>query len=145
MKILIEDLKEGEEEQVVFRVKNITKEHLRLIALIKARSNPLIVFRENNIFRISPSLVYYFEAVDNKVYVYCKDSIYESKQKLYELEELYKGGDFMRVSKSAVVNLTKINALSPAFNGRFEAQLDNNEKIIISRQYVNEMKKRFGV
>ncbi len=44
-----------------------------------------------------------------------------------------------------VLNLNKIKHLSPAFGGRFEALLENDEKVIISRQYVPGLKERLGL
>ena len=52
---------------------------------------------------------------------------------------------FMRASKSMILNLDKIRHLSPAFGGRFEALLENEEKVIISRQYVPVLKERLGL
>lgn len=74
--------------------------------------------------------------VDNKTFAFCKEKFYESKQKLYEVEECLINSDLLRVSKSIILNLNKIKSLSPALSGRFEAVLDNDEKLIISRQYV---------
>lgn len=94
---------------------------------------------------IEPKQVYYFEAVDNRVFAYCEKWVFEIKKKLYELERQFENTDFIRVSKSVIVNLTKIQRLTPAFNSRFEALLKNGEKIIISRQYVPDMKKKLGI
>jgi len=57
-------------------------------------------------------------------------------------EKLYGERSFFRCSKSVVVNLMKIEFMKPALNGRFMATLNNNEKVIISRQYVTELKKK---
>ena len=35
----------------------------------------------------------------------------------------------------------KLESISPALNGRFTAHMKNGEKIIISRQYVPEIKR----
>jgi len=35
----------------------------------------------------------------------------------------------------------KLESISPALNGRFTAHMKNNETIIISRQYVPDMKR----
>jgi len=51
----------------------------------------------------------------------------------------------MRASKSMIINLDMIKYLSPAFGGRFEALLENDEKVIISRQYVPVLKERLGL
>lgn len=70
--------------------------------------------------------------------------VYELKIKLYEFESLYGERRFFRCSKSVIVNLMKIEYMKPALNGRFIANLTNNENVIISRQYVNELKKKLN-
>ena len=35
--------------------------------------------------------IYYFEAVDNKVFLYLEKEVYETKLKLYELEDIFQG------------------------------------------------------
>ena len=87
----------------------------------------------------------YFEAVDNKIFAYASEETYEIRRKLYELEQDFVHTDFLRISKSAIVNTSKIAYVKPIFNGRFEAKLKNGEKIIISRQYVAELKKKIGI
>ena len=43
------------------------------------------------------------------------------------------------------MNAAKIAYLKPSFNGRFEANLKNGERIVISRQYMLELKKKLGI
>ena len=78
-------------------------------------------------------------------FIYLIDAVYESKQKLYELEELLSGTKLFRCSKSMILNIAKIRSVSPSVNGRFEARLTNHENVIISRQYVPNLKKRLGM
>lgn len=91
------------------------------------------------------SEIYYFESVDNVVFAYCKDEVYETKSRLYELEEKLSMTSFMRSSKSMIINLNKIESLSPIINGRFQALLKNKEKVMISRQYVGKLKEKLGL
>lgn len=144
MKIIIEEPQEGEEEQILVKCRLMPPELLRALTLLKVQQ-ALVAYDGNEIFRISPTNIYYIEAVDNKTFLYCRDKVYESKQKLYELEETFANSDFLRVSKSAILNLSKIKSLSPALSGRFQASLENGERIIISRQYVSELKKKLGI
>ena len=60
-------------------------------------------------------------------------------------EEVIEELPFMRISKSMIVNIGKILHISPALGGRFEAVLENDEKVIISRLYVPILKNKFGV
>lgn len=69
----------------------------------------------------------------------------EVKEKLYQVEELSEMFPFMRISKSMIINLDKIRHISPALGGRFEALLENDEKVIISRQFVPIFKDKLGV
>lgn len=144
MKIVIEELQDGEEDQIIIKCREMTEELIHILALIKSH-DALIAYVGNNIHRVPPKDIYYIEVVDNKTFIYCRDTVYESKQKLYELEIFLSKSDFLRVSKSVLINLSKIKMLSPALSGRFEATLGNSEKIIISRQYVSDLKKTLGI
>ena len=72
---------------------------------------------------------------------FTEHKVYETRQKLYELERILKEKYFLRVSKSVILNLMKVKAIKPALNGRYSAILQNDEEIIISRKYVQELKK----
>lgn len=141
MKIRIENVNKREDEHVLIRCCKMNQEVMEIVDFIKSKDDSLPGYYESKIFQIPLRDIYYFEGVDNKVYVYLKNNVYEVKNKLYELEELYCKRKFFRCSKSALVNLLKIDCVKPALNGRFSAKLMNGEQIIISRQYVPELKK----
>ena len=145
MKITIQDLPEGAEEEIIIRCRGMDEQLLKLVYALRAGREKLTVSRQERLFRILPSAVYYFEAVDNRVFAYLEKEVYETKLKLYELEERLAGTDFFRASKSTVINLAKVESLSPAFNGRFEAAMKNGEKLIVSRQYVPVLKEKLGL
>lgn len=145
MKITIEDRMDGQEDEIIIRCKQMDEHLLKLVYAIKAGSEKLTVTRGNDIVQVAPKDVFYFEAVDNKVFLYLEKEVYETKLKLYELEERFVGTDFLRVSKSVIMNLGKVKTLSPAFNGRFEATMKNGEKVIVSRQYVPVLKDKLGL
>jgi DNA-binding LytR/AlgR family response regulator len=145
MKIVIEEPGDGEEDQVIVRCRQMDPGLYQWIMNLKAQANPVIGYSGNEIHRIEPGAIYYFEAVDNKVFIYCRQRVYESKQRLYEIEAQFANSDFIRVSKSVILNIGKINSIAPAYGGRFEATLDNQEKVIISRQYVPALKEKLKV
>ena len=74
------------------------------------------------------------------VILYTESNVYEIKQKLYELEEMLAEKHFLRVSKSALLNLMKVSAIRPAFNSRFIAVLFSGEQVVITRKYVPALK-----
>jgi DNA-binding LytR/AlgR family response regulator len=144
MKIIIEDLLSGEEETCVIRVKSVTENITRAVNLLKT-PDAVTVFSEEGGLILDTNEIYYIESVDMKTFVYAKTAVYQSRLRLYELEELLTSGDFLRISKQTIVNVPKIREIAPAGGGRFTATLDNSEKVIIARSYVPSLKRRFGL
>ncbi len=145
MKVTILDIGPGEETEIIVKCHEMDENMIKLIKLLKQKHNKLNVYRDGKIHFIEPEEVYYFESVDQKVFVYGKDDVYETKSKLYELEEELPSKNFFRATKSTILNISMIKNLAPAFGGRFEALLKNGEKVIISRQYVSVLKEKLGL
>ena len=145
MKITIETPGEGEEDEIIVRCASLNDRLMKLIAALRTEESPLTGYMDDKIVKLATKDVFYFEAVDNKVFAYMGEGVYEVHKKLYEIEKEYKDTDFLRISKSAIVNVAKIAYIRPLINGRFEAKLKNEEKIIINRQYVIELKKKLGI
>ncbi|MBQ2800310.1 MAG: LytTR family transcriptional regulator DNA-binding domain-containing protein [Lachnospiraceae bacterium] len=128
-------------EQIEIRCHEITEEVREIVAFVKTRQGQLTGVQEGKQYEVPVLDILYIEAVDNKVFLYTKKQVYETKQRLYELEELLREKYFLRVSKSLLLNLMKVQSIKPALNGRFMAVLQSGEEIIISRKYVPELKK----
>ena len=143
MRIIIEDLKDGE-ESVTIRVRSMSEKISRAIDILK-HADDLTVFIEDQALLLPAAEIFYIESVDLKTFVYANNKVYLSKLKLYELKDLLNQGDFIRTSKQMILNLRKVQSISPAGGGRFQAVLLNGEKVIISRQYVPILKDRFGI
>lgn len=145
MKLTIETPKPGEEDEIIIRCKNPDEELLRLAGQLVCQKSKITARQGKNIIQLAPNDVYYFEAVDSKVFAYLEKQVFEVRQKLYEIENDLNEWDFIRISKSVVLNMAKISYIAPMFNGRLEANLKNGEKVIISRQYVPALKKKLNI
>jgi DNA-binding LytR/AlgR family response regulator len=145
VKITIENIPVGSEPEIIIRCNEPDDSLLQLIYSIKSPNKKLIGITDLQMHIISPSDVFYFESVDNKVFIYCREKVFESRLKLYEIEAEYENSNFFRASKSTVLNIAKLESVSPIFYGRFEALLHNGEKVVISRQYVPVLKKKLGL
>ena len=145
MKITLEVPGPGEEDEIIVRCAALDERMMNLIYALKNDRDRLTGYVEDKIVKLLPKEIYYFESVDNKVFAYTAKGTYEVHKKLYEIEAEYAHTDFLRISKSIIVNVAKIAYLKPIFNGRFEAKLKNEEKILISRQYVLELKKKLEI
>ncbi|MCL1696793.1 MULTISPECIES: LytTR family DNA-binding domain-containing protein [unclassified Lysinibacillus] len=145
MKISIEEISQQLEEEIIIRCHEVNEEINAIMNKLKTENPILLGHQNDSIHRIKLSDIYYFEAVEGKVFMYCRDNVFEVKQKLYELEELCKGKNCFRASKSTILNITKISSVYPTISGRFEAVLDNGERAVISRQYVPVLKNMLGL
>ncbi|MBO7340786.1 MAG: LytTR family transcriptional regulator DNA-binding domain-containing protein [Lachnospiraceae bacterium] len=141
MEIKIFKVGKEKPEKVEIHCHEMTDEVREIVAFVKTRQGQLTGIQEGNQFEIAVTDVVYVEAVDNKVFLYTQKQVYETRQKLYELEELLREKHFLRVSKSLLLNLMKVQSIKPAMNGRMLAVLKSGDEIIITRKYVAELKK----
>ena len=145
MKITIEEIGKEQEEEMILRCHELNTDMLHLLQSLKATKNGLVGIKGEEIHRLSMDDIFYFEVVDTRAFFYCRENVYESKLKLYEFEKLCKDSSFFRASKSMILNTDKIDFVAPSFSGRFEATLQNGEKVTVSRQYVSILKKKMGL
>ncbi len=141
MKITIEVKEELLETEINIKCSSITPEIERIITTLNLVDKKLIVKKDDSTFFLNKDEIFYIETVDKKTFVYTKVEIYETVLKLYELEKF----GFFRASKSCIINLKHIKSLKAEFNSRIKITMANNEHIIVSRQYAEELEKLLGV
>lgn len=88
--------------------------------------------------------IYLIKSVDKKIKVFSETHEYSTNKKLYELENIL-NKNFIRISKSSIVNIKKINNITPSFKGTLIISLKNNLKDNISRKYLKDFKKKLGM
>lgn len=132
---------------ITIECKETDEKILDIIHLIKsadAKGKKIVGVKDDETYCLEPDEILYFESVDRKTFCYTEKSVFETDLKLYELEE-FAYTDFMRISKSTVVNLNRIKSIRPDFGGKILATMENSEKIYVSRQYANEFKNKLGI
>ena len=115
-----------------------------IVHFIKSRQGSVDVKNGDMKFSIPIVDIFYVESVDDRTFIYLNSDCYETAHKLYELEEILNERRFIRISKSVIVNLLKIECVKPALNGRYLCHLTNGEDVIISRKYVPEFKEKLS-
>lgn len=145
MKISVREVDSREEEEIIIKCHEMNDDVLELVRRLKMNQNQLTAYVDDRVYRIPFGDVFYFETVDSKAFLYCEDRVYETKLKLYEFEDLTRAGKFFRASKSTIINTTKISHVKPSMSGRFEVYLKNGECVLVSRQYVPELKRQIGL
>ena len=68
----------------------------------------------------------------------------EIKEALRDILEEYSKIGFVRISKSAIVNIYKIKKLQGDINMRVIIFLKNDEKLVMNRSYKNEFYERLN-
>lgn len=145
MKVTIQECASDEEEEIIIRCRGIDERISRLLKALQSDQEKLTVFDGEKMHQVKLRDVCYFEAVDNRVFACMEREVFEVRSKLYELEKHYGSADFFRVSKSIILNLSKVDHFSPMFQGRMDACMINKEHVVISRQYVSLLKIRLGL
>ncbi|MBE6495015.1 MAG: LytTR family transcriptional regulator [Methanobrevibacter thaueri] len=84
--------------------------------------------------------IYMVRVEDKKVMVYAENNDYLIKKPLYQVEEGL-NSDFVRISKTTIVNLKKIKRVAPSLKGMMFIELKNGLKDNISRKYLPDFKK----
>lgn len=141
MDVKISKIPEAETELVDIRCHEETESVREIADFVRSRQGMLSGTLEGRQYAVAVSEIMYIESVDNRTFIYTESKVCESKQRIYELEDILKPKHYLRVSKAALVNLMKISSVKPALGGRFSAVLSNGEEIIISRKYVADLKK----
>ena len=100
----------------------------------------LVVKRGSDIALLEFSEIFMFRVEDKQVNVYTENQEYIIKKPLYQVEETLTS-DFVRISKTTIVNLKKIKRVAPSLKGMMFIELKNGLKDNISRKYLFEFKR----
>jgi len=144
VKVVFNSISKNEEESAVINAAELTDSIKTAISLLENGEAAIVGYKDGEKCSLSVSRIYYIESVDDKSFVYTKNDCYEVRYKLYELEDTL-DRRFLRVSKSMICNIRKIRSVKAAENARMKATLLNDETIMISRNYVKDLKKRLGL
>lgn len=133
------------EPNVVIYTKEITEEITQVAAAIRNATGKVITALENGRIIVLRSEEIYMVRVENeKTAVYGKTQSYNCSKRLYEIEEIM-GKDFMRISKSVLINLKYLDCVEPSFNGMMLLKLKNGSKDYVSRKYLPVLKNYLGI
>ena len=69
---------------------------------------------------------------------------FESSSRLNELEDELSDTEFVRISRQELVNLDNVTGISPAGFGRMLLSV-GEKKLVVSRKYAPEFKRRIGI
>ena len=131
--------------EIIIKCPKVDDKIINLKKYIENYDANLDAFDSEKYYKVSPSEVLYFDSVDNRTFLYTESQVLEIKMRLYELEENLSDKDFVRTSKSQVVNINKIKLLKPEVNRSITAELINGEIVSISRRYTKKIKSLLSI
>lgn len=145
MKVVIDQSPNYEDTEIIIKCSEISEEVQKLISILKVSEEKITGVLQGVTHLIEPREIFYFESVDKKTFIYTESQVLETHLRLYEIEEKLVKQDFFRATKSTIINVSKIEKLSPKFNGRLDVLLENGERLVVSRQYVPVLKEILGL
>lgn len=109
-----------------------------------ASSERLLVPDGERLQLIDSTSIEWLEADDNYVHVHTAARRYLLRRTLQDLLMQLGEERFVRIHKSAAVNLSAIAALTPLFKGDYEVELRNGRALRLSRRYRDMVFARMG-
>lgn len=144
MKVEIRLSEDVKEPYAVIHASAMTEEVRRAMEIFEAKGNVITAKEEGKIIILQPDEIYMVRAEHGEVVIYCEQRKYTSGKKLYEMEGML-GEEFMRISKSTIVNLKKIDSVEPSFNAMMYLVMKNGCKDYITRTYLPQFKQYLGL
>ncbi len=133
------------EEEVIIRCGSLNENISRLqraVSEFGGNRVKLTFFKENVEYFLPVDSVLFFETSGGSVDAHTADDVFQTKFKLYELEELLPRS-FIRVSKSTILNCSRIYSIDKNITSSSVVRFEGTYKqIYVSRSYFKALKQR---
>lgn len=114
---------------------------IKYVSNINTIPNQIVASKNNEIYFIDLEKVICFFSEDKYNYVRIKDGIYKIRYKLYELEDIFKQKDFIRISNSCIININQVECFDTSILGTVLVKLKDNTQEIVSKRKVSQIMK----
>ena len=138
MKIRIEIDENLIEDEVVIHCASINEEVTKVqkaISEVVNASQKLVFYKDATEYYLELDEILFFETDESGISAHTKKDVYQTKYKLYELEDLLPGF-FMRVSKSTILNTRHIYSINRNLTASsVVAFAGTHKQVYVSRYY----------
>lgn len=104
----------------------------------------LLVKSEGRVLLIKVEDIDYIEAADNYVSLRVGKDSHLMRETMSSLEAKLPPDRFMRISRSSIVNVERIQELQPMFHGEYVVVLKSGAKLTLSRSYRDKLDRLLG-
>ena len=133
------------EDFAEFHVRMITDEVSRFAKIIEKSDNVLTgTDQYDRIVIVNPDEIIAIHAEKKWCRIITETADYGCRKRLYELENIL-GPEYMRISKSIIVNIRKIESVEAVCNGMLLLHMKNGSKEYVSRTYLPDLKSFLGI
>ena len=133
---------EFKETSVTINAPELTKEIQSLIQYashINEMPNQIMASENNKIYFIDLERVICFFSKDKYNYVRVKEGAYKIKQKLYELEDILRKKDFVRISNSCLIHINQVECFDTSVLGTILVRLKDGTHESVSKRRVAQI------
>lgn len=145
MKIRIEIDEKLTEEEVVIRCRQLDDAVGQIQEAVKEasiRSKGLVFYKGNTEYYMPLEKILFFETESGGVIAHTAKDMFETRYKLYELEELLPG-HFMRISKSTIINTDHVYSINRNLTAASAIEFtDSHKQVFVSRSYYKALKEK---
>ena len=124
------------------KAQRLGKQISSLLSFLKPeskRADRLVVKSNGRILFIRTTDVDWVEAADNYVSLHVGKESYLLRETMNSLEGRLPAEQFVRISRSAIVNIEQIRDLKPLFHGDYAVILRNDTQLTLSRSYRSKL------
>ncbi|MDB0438913.1 LytTR family DNA-binding domain-containing protein [Clostridioides difficile] len=145
MKIHVEQSTNFDDIEIIIKCSAIDNNIKKIISLLNTPLLDINGKKAGEIYKLNICDILYFETVGNKTFAYYKDDVFEIDLKIYELSNRLHNTSFLRISKSMILNMDYLESIKVISHNRMQATLSNNEKVIINRRYIKNIRDRLNI
>jgi two-component system LytT family response regulator len=109
-----------------------------------AKAERLVVKTDGRVLLIKVNDIDWIEAADNYVTLHVGKESHMMRETMNSIESRLPPERFMRVSRSTIVNLERIQELQPMFHGEYTVLLKTGAKVTLSRSYRDKLDRLMG-
>lgn len=143
-------LKPYEEERIFKVLRKLTEAKEKLGSgqpgQLEEEVSRLPITLEDRIVFVSVDDILFCKVEESTVFIYTKEKAYKMTESLSKIEEKLPKRKFFKTHRAYIVNLDKVQEVSPYFNHTLMIQLDGtSEEVPVSRSNVKSFKKRLNI
>ena len=142
--INVEYMQEIDENQIYMNIKanrstEVLDKLIKNIQDLSKSTDTIVAEIDNNIYILDTDDIVKFYSENQYTYCVYHDKIYKVKKKLYELEELLRKENFIRISKSCIINIRQVECFDMKNIGSIIVKFKNKDVEYVSKRKISEV------